>query len=113
MGYEMYEGQRPRGTKDIVSVRKNGQISFNSKATQSLELKNFKYAYLLFDKVKDRVGIELSNQRGKGSRKITIIGGTANISGSAFFKHFGIIIEKARKREPNYEEENNMITFPL
>ena len=71
MGLEKYLGQRPRGSKNIVSIRKNGQISFNSKAVQSFEVKNYQYANLLFDKDYDVVGIELSNEKGKGSRKIS------------------------------------------
>lgn len=113
MAFEKYEGQRPRGTKDIVSIRKNGQIAFNSKSVQSFEVKNYKYAFLYYDKEKQRIGIELNNTKGRGARKITMLGGTALISGSAFLKHFNISIQKAKKFEPNFDDSNNMITLIL
>lgn len=113
MAFEKYEGQRPRGTKDIVSIRKNGQIAFNSKSVQSFEIKNFKFAYLYFDKEKERIGIEFSNTKGRGARKITMLGGTALISGSAFLKHFNISIVKAKKFEPNFDVAKKMITLVM
>ena len=113
MAFEKYEGQRPRGTKDIVSIRKNGQIAFNSKSVQSFEVKNFSYAFLYYDKEKGRIGIELNNTKGRGARKITMLGGTALISGSAFLKHFGINITKAKKFEPKYDVTKKMITITM
>jgi hypothetical protein len=113
MAFEKYEGQRPRGTKDVVSIRKNGQIAFNSKSVQSFDIKSWKYAYLYFDKTKEKVGIELSNKKDRGARKITMLGGTALISGSAFLKHFNVSVSKARKFEPQYEAAKKMITLDL
>jgi hypothetical protein len=113
MAFEKYEGQRPRGTKNIVSIRKNGQIAFNSKAVQSFNVRNHKFAYLYYDKESERIGIEFSNTKGRGARKITMLGGTALISGSAFLKHFNINIDKAKKFEPEYNENKKMITLDL
>lgn len=113
MAFEKYEGQRPRGSKDIVSIRKNGQIAFNSKSVQSFEVKNFKYAFLYYDKVNDVIGIELHNSKGRGARKITMLGGTALISGSAFLKHFNIAIKKAKKFEPEFDASKKMITLSM
>jgi hypothetical protein len=113
MGFEKYEGQRPRGTKDIVSIRKNGQIAFNSKSVQSFDVRNYKYAYLYYDKDRKKIGIELSNNKGRGARKITMLGGTALISGSAFLKHFNISIQKAKKFEPDWDPTKKMITLQL
>ena len=113
MAFEKYEGQRPRGTKDVVSIRKNGQIAFNSKSVQSFEIKTYDYAYLYFDKAKDLIGIQLSNSKDKGARKITMLGGTALISGSAFLKHFNVSVTKARKFEPTFEKSKGMITLQL
>lgn len=113
MTYEKYVGQRPRGTKNIVSIRTNGQIAFNSRASQSFKLSNYQYAYLMFDRGKDVVGIELSNEKRKGARKILVLSGAVVISGAAFFNHFDIIIEKAIKREPDYDENERLITFSL
>jgi len=113
MAFEKYEGQRPRGTKDIVSIRKNGQIAFNSKAVQSYDVKSYKYAFLYYDKTKDRIGISLSNTKDRGARKITMLGGTALVSGSAFLKHFEITIKKARKFEPGYDTALKLITLDL
>jgi hypothetical protein len=113
MAFEKYEGQRPRGTKDIVSIRKNGQIAFNSKSVQSFEVRNFKFAFLYFDKDKEKIGIELSNTKSRGARKITMLGGTALISGSAFLKHFNISVAKAKKFEPKYDVSRKMITLTM
>ena len=113
MAFEKYEGQRPRGTKDIVSIRKNGQIAFNSKSVQSFDVRNYKYAFLYFDKDREKIGIELSNTKGRGARKITMLGGTALISGSAFLKHFNISIQKAKKFEPKFDTAKRMITLTM
>lgn len=113
MAFEKYEGQRPRGTKDIVSIRKNGQIAFNSKSVQSFDVKSHKFAFLYYDKEKERIGIEMSNIKGRGARKITMLGGTALISGSAFLKHFNIAIAKAKKFEPKYDAVKKMITLEM
>ena len=113
MSFEKYEGQRPRGTKDIVSIRKNGQIAFNSKSVQSFEVRNYSYAFLYYDKDKKIIGIELGNNKGRGARKITMLGGTALISGSAFLKHFNIDIQKAKKFEPDYDAGKKMIMLKL
>ena len=113
MAFEKYEGQRPRGSKDIVSIRKNGQIAFNSKSVQSFDVKNFKYAFLYYDKDREVIGIELHNAKGRGARKITMLGGTALISGSAFLKHFNISIKKAKKFEPKYDVTKKMITLGM
>ena len=113
MAFEKYEGQRPRGTKDIVSIRKNGQIAFNSKSVQSFDVRNYKYAFLYYDKEKLKIGIELNNTKGRGARKITMLGGTALISGSAFLKHFNISIQKAKKFEPTFDSGRKMITLVM
>lgn len=113
MAFEKYEGQRPRGTKNIVSIRKNGQIAFNSKAVQSFNVRNFKYAFLYFDKDREVIGIEFNSAKGRGARKITMLGGTALISGSAFLKHFNININKAKKFEPNFDSAKNMILLEM
>ena len=113
MAFEKYEGQRPRGTKDIVSIRKNGQIAFNSKSVQSFEVKGNKFAFLYYDKESKKIGIEFSNAKGRGARRITMLGGTALISGSAFLKHFNINISKAKKFEPKYDSSKKMITLGL
>ncbi len=114
MAFEKYEGQRPRGTKDVVSIRKNGQIAFNSKSVQSFNIKSSSYAYLYYDKTgRGRIGIELSNKKDKGARKITMLGGTALISGSAFLKHFNISVPKARKFEPKFDSATKMITLNM
>jgi len=113
MPFEKYEGQRPRGTKDIVSIRKNGQIAFNSKSVQSFDVKAAKYAYLYFDKDSNIIGIELSDKKGRGARKITMLGGTALISGSAFLKHFNIAVSKARKFEPKFDGGEKKITLNM
>lgn len=113
MPFEKYEGQRPRGTKDIVSIRKNGQIAFNSKSVQSFDVKSHKYAFLYYDKDKNKIAIELSNNKGRGARKITMLGGTALVSGSAFLKHFSISVSKARKFEPVFESKTNRIILQL
>lgn len=113
MAFEKYEGQRPRGSKNIVSIRKNGQIAFNSKAVQSFGVKNSRFAYLYFDKDKEVIGIEFSGTKGRGARKITMLGGTALISGSAFLKHFNIDIDKAKKFEPTFDEPRKMIMLEM
>jgi hypothetical protein len=114
MAFEKYEGQRPRGTKDVVSIRKNGQIAFNSKSVQSFDIKSYKFAYLYYDKVgRGKIGIELSNKKDKGARKITMLGGTALISGSAFLKHFSISVPKARKFEPKFDDGGKLITLTM
>ena len=113
MAFEKYEGQRPRGTKDIVSIRKNGQIAFNSKSVQSYGVKAHKYAFLYYDKANRRIGIELSEAKGRGARKITMLGGTALISGSAFLKHFNIGVTKAKKFEPDFNAVKKMITLVM
>ncbi len=109
MAFEKYEGQRPRGTKDVVSIRKNGQIAFNSKSVQSFGVKSYKYAYLYYDKSKRMIGIELSPTKERGARKITMLGGTALISGSAFLKHFNISVSKAKKFVPKKDAKNRII----
>jgi len=113
MPFEKYEGQRPRGSKNIISIRKNGQIAFNSKAVQSFDVRNYKYSFLYFDKKKNVIGIELNNSKGRGARKITMLGGTALISGSAFLKHFNIDISKAKKFEPTNDNSQGMILLNL
>jgi hypothetical protein len=113
MAFEKYEGQRPRGTKNIVSIRKNGQIAFNSKAVQSFNVRGHKFAFLYYDKDNEIIGIEFSNNKGRGARKITMLGGTALISGSAFLKHFNINIDKAKKFEPTYDASRKMIKLEL
>lgn len=109
MAFEKYEGQRPRGTKDVVSIRKNGQIAFNSKAVQSFGVKAYKYANLYHDSEKKKIGIELASKKDKGSRKITMLGGTALISGSAFLKHFNISVPKAKKFIPKADTSGKII----
>lgn len=113
MAFEKYEGQRPRGTKDVVSIRKNGQIAFNSKSVQSFDVRSYSYSFLYYDKDNGIIGIELSNTKERGARKITMLGGTALISGSAFLKHFNISITKAKKFEPEYNSANRMITLEM
>ena len=113
MPFEKYEGQRPSGTKDIVSIRKNGQIAFNSKSVQSFNVKGYKYAYLYYDKEKAKIAIELNNTKGRGARKITMLGGTALISGSAFLKHFNISVPKAKKFEPTKDPKSNRIVLSM
>jgi len=97
----------------MVSIRKNGQISFNSRAVQSFSLDRFKYVDLYFDKTTQRIGIQLTNTKGIGSRKITILNKYALISGGSFCKHFGIDTPKAKQFEPTYKKSRNMIIIRL
>jgi len=97
----------------MVSIHKNGQIAFNSRAIQGFSLDRFKYADLYFDKTTRRIGIQLTNTKGIGSRKITILNNYALISSKGFCKHFGIDTPKAKQFEPQYDKTRKMIIIKL
>ena len=113
MPFAKYEGQRPRGATEIVSIRRNGQIAFNSKAVQSFSVDRFKFAELYFDRANHRIGIQLTNAKNKGARKIMSFGSTALVTGAGFLRHFGINITKARKFRPKYERAKNLVVINL
>lgn len=100
MAFDKYEGQRPRGTKPIISIRKNGQIAINSRAVADYGVDKYAYADLYYDKEKELIAIDLTNVKTAGTRKITMLGGTALIAGGAFMRWYGIPMGAARKFEP-------------
>ncbi len=113
MPFAKYEGQRPRGATEIVSIRRNGQIAFNSKAVQSFSVGGFKFAELYFDRANRRIGIQLTNSKDKGARKIMSLGSTALVTGAGFLRHFGINISKARKFQPKYDRAKKIVILNL
>ncbi len=113
MPFEKYLGQRPRGTKPIVSIRKNGQIAFNAIAVETFSIEKYRFADLYYDRAARKVCIQLTKIKSKGSRKLTSLYGGVVVSGSAFLRHFGVTIKKARKFDPKFDKAKGMIILQL
>lgn len=102
MAFEQYLGQRPRATEPKVSIRKNGQIVLNHKLIRQYEITDESFAHLLYDSEAKQIGIKIDEEKNRGARKLTMLLGSALISGGAFLKTFGINHEKARKFDPDF-----------
>ncbi len=104
MSFEQYQGQRPRGTEPIVGIRKNGQIVLNHVLIKQYGIHDDSYAQLHYDSETNRIGIEISEEKTKGTRKLTILSGCALISGGAFLKHFNVNHPAAKKYVPTFQD---------
>lgn len=91
-----------RTFKPKISIRKRGQMGFNSGAINKFGLDKFDYAVMYISKNRDRIAIKFTNnQDEEGAVKIMKRPGNFSFSGKAFFDCYDIDVESTR----NYAAE--------
>lgn len=73
-----------------ASVRRNGQLGFNSGAVTRYELDQFGFALLYYDEENRRIGVKLMEEKVPRSFTFVHRTGDAYISAQSFFEHFRI-----------------------
>ena len=74
-----------RDSSPKITIRKNGQISFNAAFNRKHGVDNSKYAVLYFDQEKKRIGIQLTNDENEeGKIKIQKGKNFTTVSAKAF-----------------------------
>ena len=111
MAFEKYEGQRPRTIEPIIGIRKNGQIVLNDVLARQYEVDINSFAYLHYDSEANQIGLQISNIKMKGARKLTKAPGCSLVSGIAFLKHFEIDHPTGKKYTP--DSKDGMIIINL
>mgnify|MGYP006278814909 FL=1 len=114
MAFEKYTGARRTAKGAMVTIRKTGQIAFNSAAASDMGLTEKPAVVLFYDKDKNKVGIKpVSDSKQEGARKLGKVGRTRTIAASSFLKFFGIDVGKNLKVEPDYDKKADMIVLDL
>lgn len=86
-GYNFIKFERDFTTgEDKISISYDSAIRFSAKFCKITDINNYNYALLYFDPVKHSIGIYPSNEREKGSFKITKEKFAASISATSFLK---------------------------
>ncbi|NDY74569.1 hypothetical protein DO021_22145 [Desulfobacter hydrogenophilus] len=115
MAFEKFTktGTRPGVPK--ISIWTRGQIGFNNTAMLKHKVSDFKYSILFFDKDRNRIGIELTND-GKQDGVCKLIhrkGGGVSFSARAFLNTYKIDYSETKQYNFEYDEENKMFIVDL
>ena len=114
MAFEKYTGARRTAKGAMVTIRKTGQIAFNSAAASDMGLTERPAVVLFYDKEKNKIGIKpVSDAKSEGARKLGKVGRTRTIAASSFLKFFGIDVDKNLKVEPEYDKKAEMIVLEV
>lgn len=100
MSFEKYISYNKSTITPYVSITRYGLLSFNRPAREKYKLSDFKYCVLYYDKKKNKIGIELTNDEAEGAlmlRKIkdpkySNVGVIVTIKG--LHKKYGIKLDK-------------------
>jgi hypothetical protein len=101
--------------KPMVSIWRQGQISFNTAAMQAYKLKEYNYAVLYYDEDAKAVGIMLTND-GKEDGAIKLIKRTSggfSVSGKRFLHFHKISYEKTASYPVEWDDESKLYVFKL
>lgn len=105
--FEKFTKQR-RTFKPKISIRKRGQLGFNSGAINKFDLNRFDYAVMYISKERDRIAIRFTNdQDEEGAVKIMKRPGNFAFSGKAFFNCYDIDVETTRSFDAEWIEGEN------
>ena len=99
----------------MISVRKQGTLTFSMSAMRKFILFDFKFAILFFNKSTKTVGLRLTNdEKEKGLLKLVRKdAGGHTISAQKFLKYIGWDYSKTARYPVNWDEKNELYTFQL
>lgn len=104
--------KRGRELAPKATIRKTGQISFNSAFIQKQNLNENKYAVLYYDKGKKKIGLQFTNDENEeGKLKIQKGKNFMTVSARAFLDFYEIPYTDTKKYEP--AAEGSMIVIKL
>jgi hypothetical protein len=90
MGFQRFV-RAGRSYKPLVSITRQGLISFNAAAYMRYPIRDYKYAVLFFDLEERRIGIMLTNTDGEaGAVHVRHRGAGADISARRFLEYYSI-----------------------
>lgn len=96
-----------------VTIRRTGQIGFNTGALNRFQIKNANYAVLYFDAKSQAVGIELTDQVVPGAIEIKKSPANTYLRSKNFCDRFGIEYASSRRFELKKDLESNLLYFEL
>jgi hypothetical protein len=97
-----------RTFKPKISIRKRGQLGFNSGAINKFGLDKYNYAIMYISKERDKIAIKFTNdQDAEGAVKIMKRPGNFAFSGKAFFDCYDIEVETTRAYDAEWLPDDN------
>lgn len=114
MAFEKYSGARKTSRGPLATIRKTGQIVFNSAAAREMKIVDQPAVSLYYDKDTNVIGVKAeSDSKAQGARKLGKLGQTRTISASSFIHFFGIALKKNIKIVPSYDKKKDLILLDL
>ena len=106
--------QQGRTFKPKISIRKRGQLGFNSGSINKFKLNRFDYAVMYISKDRTKVAIRFTNnQDEEGAVKIMKRTGNFSFSGKAFFDCYDIDTESTRSYDAEWSEEEKVAIITI
>lgn len=116
MVLEQFERFTKKGRSFLpkVSIRKRGQIGFNTGAIAKFGLDKYNYAILYISKDRDAIAIQFTNdEKEKGAIKIMKRPGNFAFSGKALFDLYEISYAETKSYEVNWIEDESAAVVTL
>jgi len=114
MAFEKYTGARKSSRSALVTIRKTGQIVFNSTAAREMKMVDKPAVSLHYDNETNMIGVKAeTDTKVQGSRKLGKLGQTRTISASSFIHFYGISLKKNIKIVPSLDKKKDMILLDL
>ena len=117
MGFVKFTKTKSRIGTPKVSIWSRGQIGFNQGAVTHYEIDKEKvsYAVLYFDKDRNMIGIELTNDAtAEGASKLIFReGGGVSFSAIPFLKTFGIDYSETHQFNVEYDNKSELYVVDL
>ena len=114
MAFEKYTGARKSSRGAMVTVRKTGQIVFNSAAAREMKIVDIPAVSLYYESETKMIGVKVeTDTKAQGARKLGKLGQTRTISASSFIHFYGIILKKNIKLIPTFDKKKDMILLDL
>ncbi len=97
-----------------MSIRKRGQIGFNTGAIQRFGLDKYNYVVLFISKDRDKMAIKFTNDENEqGAIKIMKRPGNFAFPGKAFFDLYEIPYDKTRSFDIEWIEDEQVVLVKL
>src|SRR5438132_9890469 len=117
MAWETFKRSAPRTSgRPAVSLSTEGRIGFNSKIACEIIGNKKRFALLLFDRDKKRIGIKLVDNNDDPDVypvHVSKNGRHASVSGTAFLKHFEIYPSVTRSYTAKYEKDTQTLIVDI